>query len=101
MELHEILTRLAGITKRLEDAGISAYSTLTMWDAEMTTQNRGERSRMFIRVNIYGSKSRKAYEIYVGGWDIAAMFVECDKQITRYLEAEDLLAKTLGIEVAA
>lgn len=101
MELHEILTRLAGITKRLEDAGINAYSTLTMWDSEMTTNNRGERSRMFIRVNTYGNKTRQPHEFYIGGWDIAAMFVECDKQITRYLEAEDLLAKTLGIEVAA
>lgn len=101
MELHEILTRLEAFTKRLADADVHAYSTFTMWDSEMTTQNRGERSRMFIRVNIYGGKSRKAYEINVGGWDIAAMFVECDKQITRYLEAQDLLAKTLGIEVAA
>ena len=101
MELHELLTRLEAITKRLADLDVSAYSTFTLWDSEMTTQNKGERSRMFMRVNIYGGKSRAASEINVGGWDIAAMFVECDRQIARHLESEDMLAKTLGIEVAA
>lgn len=94
-----ISDRLAAITKRFQDAKFDAFTTLTYWDKRMKLTS-GNYS-IYLRVNIYAGKERPNAEINVGGDDLTVMFAELDRQVTEYINADDLLAQTLGIEVAA
>jgi hypothetical protein len=99
MNTQEISDKLAAITKRLTDAKLDGFTTLTHWDKRLKL--RGGNYAMFLRTNIYGGNGREAAELNVGGEDLAVMFEQLDAALTKYLDSDTLLAKTLGIEVAA
>ena len=99
MDMQDILDRLEAITQRFADAGFDAFTTLTFWDKRMGLH--GGKYRMFIRANISGRGRKSSHELNVGGDDLGAMFAEFDQLVTRFINEDDMLAKTLGIEVAA
>jgi hypothetical protein len=99
MNTQEISDKLAAITKRLTDAKLDGFTTLTFWDKRLRL--RGGNYSMFLRTNIYAGPGREPAELNVGGEDLAVMFEQLDAAVMKYLNADTLLAKTLGIEVAA
>jgi hypothetical protein len=100
MNTQEISDKLAAITKRLTDAKLDGFTTLTFWDKRMKLRGGGNYS-VYLRTNIYGGNGREAAELNVGGEDLTVMFEQLDAAVTKHLDSETLLAKTLGIEVAA
>ena len=99
MDMQDILDKLEAITQRFADAGFDAFTTLTFWDKRMGLH--GGKHRMFIRANISGRRRKSSYGLNVGGDDLDVMFAEFDQLVTWFINEDDLLAKTLGIEVAA